>query len=361
MRAARLHQPGTPFRIDDIPIPEPRADDVLVAVKACGVIPNMRNIVSGKFWHILPPMPAVIGLDSAGVVARIGAAVTGFREGDRVYVNPALSCGACHYCRNGLPLYCDIGALQGYFGFRPGSEALLAKYPYGGFSQYQTAAARNLVRLPPQVSFEIGARFGYLGTSYAGLQTGSFRTGQTLALIGATGTLGVNAILFALAMGASRILCIARNRDRLVRLQTLAPGKILPIVIDGSPIAPRLKSATDGLGVDMILDCLTRGVPAEMTIDALKGLRRGGVAVNIGALSEPVAVDPIWLMVNGMQYRGSNWFTTAEGEEMAELARAGLVDFGVFENRIYPLDRVNDALADAGRNLGGLINLVVTP
>lgn len=360
MRAARLHAPGAPFRIDEIPIPEPGPDDVLVKVAACGVIPNMRNIVSGKFFHVLPAMPAVIGLDAAGTVAGLGADVTGFKEGDRVYVNPALSCGTCWYCRNGRTLLCEAGALQGYFGFRPASKPLLDRYPYGGFAEYMTAPARNLVRLTDAVSFEIGARFGYLGTAYAGLQAGALKAGDTLALIGATGTLGVNATLFALGMGVKRIIPIARNPDRLARMKALAPGRIHPVAIDGTPIAPRVIAAADGLGADVVLDCLTRGVPADMTADSVQGLRGGGIAVNIGALSEPLAINPIWFMIGGRQYRGSNWFTSAQGEEMVALATAGVVDFSVLQNRVYPLEKVNDALAEAGKE-GGFINAVVKP
>jgi alcohol dehydrogenase len=361
MRAARLHEPGKLFRIDEIPVPEPRPDDVVVAVRACGLVPNMRNIVAARYWHVLPRLPAIFGLDSAGEVAALGANVTGFSVGDRVYINPALSCGACEYCRRGLPLNCDIGALQGYFGFRVGSEKLMDLYPYGGFCEYQTAPARNLVKLPPEVSFDVGARFGYLGTTWAGLQTGGAKTGDTLAIIGATGTLGVHAVIFGLALGLSRIVPLARNRERLDRLKALAPERIFPVVIDGEPVADRIRAATGGLGADLVLDCLTRGVPADTTNGALKGLRRGGIAVNIGALNQPVTVDPIWLMVNAIQYRGSNWFTVAQGEEMARLAGDGLVDFSSFENRVYRLEQVNDALEDVGRNHGGFVNIVVRP
>jgi alcohol dehydrogenase len=98
-----------------------------------------------------------------------------------------------------------------------------------------------------------------------------------------------------------------------------------------------------------------------MTLDALHGLRRGGIGVNIGALSEEMPILPLWFMVNGMRYRGSNWFTVAQGEQMAHLARAGLVDFSVFEHHAYPLERINDALADAGTNPGGFVNIVVVP
>src|SRR5262245_41577174 len=64
MRSARLHEPGQPLRIDTVEIPEPRPRDVLVQVKACGIIPNMNAIFSGRLWNHLPPLPASVGLRS---------------------------------------------------------------------------------------------------------------------------------------------------------------------------------------------------------------------------------------------------------------------------------------------------------
>ncbi len=361
MRAALLDEPGAPFRLADIARPAPRAGDVVVRVRACGVVPNLRNIVGSKTWRILPRMPAVFGLDTAGEVAEVGDGVHGIAVGDRVYVNPALYCGSCHYCRRGLPLYCEIGALQGYFGFRPGAEALLNAWPHGGFCEYVTAPAANLVKLPDDVSFEIGARFGYLGTAYGALETGAARAGDTLAIVGGTGTLGVHAVLFGLALGLSRIVPIARNPERLARIRALAPDRIRPVAIDGTPIAPRIRQATDGIGADLIIDGLARGTPSNHTADALMGLRRGGMAVNIGALGEELPIPPMAFMVNALGYRGSNWFTVAQGERMASLFAAGLIDLSVFETRAYPLERINDAIADVASNNGGFVNIVVVP
>ena len=61
MRSARLHEAGQPLRIDTVEIPEPRPRDVLVRVKACGIIPNMNAIFSGRLWNHLPPLPARLG------------------------------------------------------------------------------------------------------------------------------------------------------------------------------------------------------------------------------------------------------------------------------------------------------------
>jgi threonine dehydrogenase-like Zn-dependent dehydrogenase len=361
MRAARLHEPGQPLRIDTVDIPEPRPRDVLVQVKACGVIPNMNAIFSGTLWNHLPPLPASVGLDSAGVIAKLGSEVTDVAVGDRVYVNPWLTCGMCAYCRAGEPLLCSAAGFQGYFGFFPHSIRQLMDYPSGGFSEYITASPQRLVLLPRQVTFEQAARFGYLGTSFAALRCARVGGGSWVAINGITGTLGVGATLLALGLGATRILGFGRNREVLAQLKALAPDRIEVLALGDAPIAEWMRQHTDGLGVDVLIDCSGRNAAAATTADALTALKRGGIAVNIGALTEPLALQPIRFMTTRLQFRGSNWFTTGEGQLMAEMARVGVLDLGKLVTRAYPLAQVNDALAEVQTRPGGFVNIVVNP
>lgn len=361
MRAARLHKPGEPLRIDRIAVPEPGPRDVLVEVKACGVIPNMNAIFSGTLWNRLPPMPASVGLDAAGVVVKVGSAVTGIAVGERVYVNPWLSCGTCAYCRAGTPLQCTAAAFQGYFGFTDQSAPLQRAYPYGGFAEYMPAAAERLVILPDTVSFDQAARFGYLGTSFAALRRGGVGAGSWIAVNGITGTLGAGATLLALGMGATRILGIGRNRELLAEIKALAPARIHTLAVGDEPVDAWMLARTQGIGVDVLLDCSGRTASAGTTASALGALKRGGVAVNIGALTEKLEIEPIAYMVKALQFRGSNWFTTGEGQLMAEMAGVGVLDLSPMKTRAYPLAAVNDALAAVKTRPGGLTNIVVNP
>jgi alcohol dehydrogenase len=361
MRAARLHEPGTPMRVDRVDRPRPRRSDVLVQVKACGVIPNMNAIFSGRYWHHLPPMPAIVGLDAAGVVAEVGERVSNVAVGDRVYVNPLLACGACHYCRHETPLLCNAAAFQGYFGFFPESKKVIEAYPYGGFSEYMTAEPHRLVKLPNEVTFNQAARFGYLGTSFSGLRFGGVGGGSWLGINGITGTLGVGATLLALAMGATRILGFGRNREILKQVKALAPGRIDTLALGDHPVGDWLRERTDGLGVDVLLDCSGRGAAADTALDAIGALKRGGIAINIGALSEPLPLNATRFMNNRWQYRGSNWFTTGEAQLMAEMAKVGIFDLSKIVDRPFPLDGINDALACVRDRPGGFVNVVVNP
>jgi alcohol dehydrogenase len=361
MRAARLHQPGEPLSIDQVAVPEPGPRDVLIAVKACGVIPNMNAIFSGALWNRLPPLPASVGLDAAGVVVKTGSAVTGIAHGTRVYVNPWLACGTCAYCRAGKPLQCIAAAFQGYFGFTDQSAPLQRAYPHGGFAEYMPAEASRLIVLPDTVGFDAAARFGYLGTSFAALRRGGVGLGTWLAINGVTGTLGVGATLHALGMGATRILGIGRNRTVLAALKALAPARIDTLALGDTPVTDWLLQHTDGLGADVLLDCSGRAAAAATTAQALGALKRGGIAVNIGALTEKFEIEPIAYMVKALTFCGSNWFTTAEAQLMAEMAGAGVVDLSVLKTRAYPLAGVNDALAEVKTRPGALINIVVNP
>jgi len=361
MRAARLHEPSQPMRVDQVDRPRPRPSDVLIKVMSCGVIPNMNAVFSGRYWHHLPPLPAIVGLDAAGIVAEVGAAASKVSVGDRVYVNPLLSCGACHYCRYETPLLCSSAAFQGYFGFFPDSMKLIEAYPYGAFGEYMTAEPHRLVKLPKEVTFDQAARFGYLGTSFSALRFGGVGGGSWVGINGITGTLGVGATLLALALGATRILGFGRNREGLAQVKGLSPARIDTLALGDLPAADWLLDRTDGLGVDVLVDCTGRGGAASTTLDAMGGLKRGGTAINIGALSEPLPLNATRFMNSRLQYRGSNWFTTGEAQRMAEMVAVGAFDLSRLVTRAFPLEGINDALAFVKERPGGFTNVVVNP
>jgi D-arabinose 1-dehydrogenase-like Zn-dependent alcohol dehydrogenase len=373
MVAARLHKYGEPMRLDRIPIPEPRATDVLVEVKACGIVPNLARVVANFFGtqapdpKAMPPLPAIFGLDPVGVIAKVGEQVRSIRPGDRVYVNPARKCGSCRMCRSGQSLDCPNFTFQGYFGR---SQEIMKAYPYGGLCQFITAPEDALVRLPDNVSFEAAARFGYLGTAYAAMKKLNVGPGQTLLVNGISGMLGLNAAMLALAMGATRVLGTGRNAALLDKVKALSPQRIEVFAVgDGKgeavgpadPLVAWAKSKTDGYGVDSVLDCLPPGASAAALMRALYTLRRGGRAVNVGAVMEVLPMNAFWLMTNRIGLQGSVWFTTGEGEDMAAMVAAGTLDVSPLEHRTFPLTQVNEALAAMNDRNGGFTNFIVDP
>ncbi len=387
MIAARLHAFGEAMRLENVPIPEPRPGDVLVAVKACGMVPNLANIIT--HWPTTvpyakhPALPAIFGLDPAGVVEKVGSQVHGLRPGDRVYVNPGRGCGSCRFCRNGRGIDCASYVLTGYFGRGPLAEKTFEAYPYGGFAQYLTAPATALAKLPDNVSFEAATRFGYLGTAYSALKRAGLEAGQSLLINGISGTLGVGAVLLALAMGGGKILGTGRNQALLDRVKALAPGRIEVLSVpDSKPLGeadwqpPKIDSfavtgnggvsdwalsLTGGEGVDVVLDALPFGSPASAMMGALHALHRGGKFVNAGGMWQILPLPAMRLMASNVSFIGSCWFTTEEADEMARMAASGALRLDAYEHHRFPLARINEAISGLGDRQGGFSNFVIIP
>lgn len=374
MLAARLHVIGEPMKIDEIPVPSVRPNDVLIEVKACGVVPNLRRVIGNFFGtnapdrKSFPPLPAIFGLDATGVVAAVGDQVRGVRPGQRVYVNPARACGSCRMCRTERSVVCQEMTMQGYFGR---STDIMKAYPYGGLSQYQTAPATSLVPLPDSVSFAEAARFGYLGTAYSAVRKSGVGPGDTLLVNGVSGMLGVCAVIVGLAMGVKRVLGTGRNQELLDRVKSIAPDRISVYAmtddIDPDPDEPErdafvmwTRAETEGARVDGVVDCLPPGAPARSLVRAIYTLRRGGSAANAGAVTDNLPLNGFWMVANQISFQGSSWFTTAEAEALAAMAATGALDLSIFDHRVAPLNEVNEVLIGMSDNLdGGFANYVI--
>ena len=365
MLAARLHAVGDPMRIDVVPMPHPGPSDILVAVKACGVVPNLPNVLANwETWfphQPLPKLPATFGLDAAGVVAAVGSRVHDIEVGERVYINPLRGCGSCKACRTGRITCCRLGIFQGYFGFTSHAQTLFGDYPHGGLGQYQTAPESAVIKLPSTMPFDLAARMGYLGTSYSALCKSRIRPGETLLINGISGTLGVGAVAFALAAGVTRILGTGRDQGLLDRVKALAPSRIEVFSTTTGSIEAWSRSLTGEEGVDVVIDAVGAGAPPAGTLDAMKSLGRGGRMVIIGGVSALVPVDVKWMMDNSIQLIGSLWFSTAEGQEIADMAGAGTLDLSIFQPKVFPLAQVNALISHIGDREGGFTNFVIAP
>ncbi|WP_406437249.1 alcohol dehydrogenase catalytic domain-containing protein [Streptomyces sp. NBC_01613] len=363
MRAARLHAVGEKMQIEDVERPTASGTDVVVAVRGCGMVPNLANVLANwQTWYPqmpLPPLPAIFGLDPVGVVHEIGEQVVGVRPGDRVYVNPGRSCGACHACGSSTPQKCDYWTLGGYFGYNPNSLDMFARYPYGGFCEYMLAPQSALVKIPDNLEFRQATRLGYLGTSYAAVKKLGPLAGKSLIVNGATGTLGVGVTLVALALGVSRIFAVARGVPLLERLKELAPDRIEIFSNRGGGTEAWVRSRTGGRGADFMIDTLGAVASLDSLGDAMRGVGRGGRIVNIGGTAGELGVDVKWWMDEQMELIGSVWFTTAEGLELAGLLGSGAIDVAVLQPKSWPLDEINDAISGVSSGEGGFTSYLV--
>ena len=366
MKVARMHEVGGKMQIEQVPIPTPGPNDVLVRVRSCGIVPNLSNILANwTTWfpeRPLPPLPAIFGLDPAGEIVAVGAQVYDWKVGERVYVNPGRYCGGCRACRSGDVVNCRYYTFNGYFGFSQNSLKVFKSYPYAGLGEYMTAPQYSLVRLPNNVTFDQAARFGYLGTAYSAMRKAGVAPGKTVLINGISGTLGLGGALFGLAMGATRILGTGRNVALLEKVKALAPSRIDVFSnANGEPIHEWVMEVTDGLGADIFIDCLGPGAPHETLHQGMRSLKRGGQAYNIGAIAGMVPMDLHTMMDEQLGIKGSLWFTAGEGQDIADMAAAGSLDLSVFKHVNHPLEAVNEAISGVVNRDGGFSNYVINP
>lgn len=367
MRAARMYQIAEPLVVEEIDVPIPGDNDVLIRVRSCGVVPNLLNVLN-QFAKIspglkmpLPPFPAIFGLDPAGEIVQVGAHVKNVKVGDRVYVNPARVCGTCRHCVDGDIISCRYYTFAGYFGFSENSNAIFQRYPSGGLAEYMVAPSYAAIELPDSVTFDQAARFGYIGTAYSALRRSNIGPESRVLINGATGTLGIGGVISALALGAQKIFAVARNRDLLAELKQIAPHRIEVASTHDLSVRDWVRGMTDGEGVDIAVDCLPFGAPVEQFLEAYFSVRRGGLMVNAGGITDPVQIYPHELMTRGVSLVGSCWFTPREGREMAALAGGGLLNLSIFETQSCGLDEINHALPKMAQRRGGFSNYVVNP
>jgi NADPH2:quinone reductase len=237
MQAAVLETYGAPFRITTVARPEPAAGQVLVRVAASGVNPLDTKILAGDAAHARHPLPAVLGIDLAGVVEAVGPGVTGFRRGDEVY---GMTGG--------------VGGVQGSLAeFAAVDTALLAPKP-------ETLSMREAAALPLVFI-----------TAWEGLvDRAAIKPGQTVLIQGGAGGVGHIAIQLARALGA-RVFATGSARD-LGFIERLGAT---PIDRD-TPVETTVADHTEGHGFDVVYDTVGGAV-----LDAsFKAVRRFGHVVS---------------------------------------------------------------------------------
>lgn len=180
------------LRVMDIEVPELGDRDVLVKVKFCGVCGTDVHIFHGDGGAAPVPEGTVIGHEFSGVVAGVGRDVKGFREGDRVTVNPNQSCGECYFCQNGKEHFCT--AMKGY-----------GTTYNGGFAEYVAVPDKQVFMLPDGLSFESGSQSETLSCCLNGIDLCNLRAGANVFILGA-GPIGLMMLQLARMCGAGRIV-----------------------------------------------------------------------------------------------------------------------------------------------------------
>jgi NADPH:quinone reductase-like Zn-dependent oxidoreductase len=338
MNAVRLHAFGGPDALvtERVAVPEPGEREVLVRVRATGVNHLDLDIRAGT--SRLPiQFPHVLGMEVAGEVAAVGAAVADVAPGDRVAILYQSYCGSCEHCLAGEHSLCPQGELLGVH--RP-----------GGYAEHVVAAAGLIVPLPEQVSFDDAAAvqlsFGTAWHALAG--RARVQRGETVLVSAAGSGVGSAALQVARLLGA-RCVATVGSPDKAHRAREL--GAELVVDYSAMPLAETVRAETGG--VDVVLE----HVGGALFGESLRCLRPGGRLVVLGAhAGEQVPVDLVELFRNQWSVIGSRRATEPELRHVFELLAGG--DLQPTIHATLPLTEAAEAHALlAGRRAFGKVVL----
>ena len=316
--------------VRDVPDPAISApDDVRIRVQAAAL--NRLDIfVAGGLPGITLDFPHVVGADAAGFVEAVGPAVRSVRPGDRVMVNPGVSCGACARCRAGEQPLCDR------FG-------LLGEHRSGTVAELLVVPEPNLGRVPDGMPWAEAAAFSLVTlTAWRMLTTrAAVQPGEVVLVWGAGGGVAQAAIRIAKHLGAT-VIATSGSAARLERARAVGADHLLDHSAVDVPAAVR--RLTDRRGADVVVD----SVGEQTWPRSLRALARGGRLVTCGATTGPmVGLDVRKLFWHQWTILGSTMGTHREYAEIVELAGAGKLWPTV--DRVVPLDRSVEAFERLAR------------
>ncbi|KAH7427071.1 hypothetical protein KP509_10G029000 [Ceratopteris richardii] len=290
MRASVFWKPGSPMTIEELRMPRPKAGEVLIKTKACGVCHSDLHIIQNDQPF---PLPAVLGHEVTGEVVEHAsltdaATIKRFPIGSRVVGAFIMPCGGCFYCVKGQEDLCET-----FFQYSRGKGTLydgetrlflsstgkpIHMYSMGGLAEYCVVPAHGLAVLPDSLPFSESAILGCaVFTAYGALRNAAdMRAGETIAIIG-VGGVGSSCLQLARAFGGQTVIAVDIDEKKLEKAKALGATHTVNGLKENVP--DKIKEFTHDRGVDIAIEAL--GNPKTF-IQSTLAIRDGGRAVIIG-------------------------------------------------------------------------------
>lgn len=347
MRAAVLHDIARGLEIEEIPVPRPKAGEVLVKVSACGLCHSDLHVLGGAISF---PLPAVLGHEVSGEIVELGSGneQSGLHVGQRVAGAFLMPCGRCPACAEGRDDLCapffGLNRLQGklYDGttrLRLTDGTPVAMYSMGGLAEYCVIPSTAVAPVPDSIDTIAGAILGCAAmTAFGAVRRGAdLRHGETVAVV-ATGGVGSSIIQIARAFGASRVVAIDVSDDKLEAARGLGATDVVNSA--QQDVHEAVFSLTGGRGVDVAFEALGRPETWNAALDAL---RDGGrmVPIGLGAGVQTAQVEINRTVRRSQSIIGSYGARTRQDlPEVVRMAAAGQIRYRDIVTRRLPLENV---------------------
>ncbi len=343
MKASLFHEHGGPDVLEytDFPTPSPEPDQVLVEIKAVA-LNHLDLFVRGGIPGMTVEMPHILGSDISGVVKEIGSSVEAdYEVGQKVVIDPGLSCGTCEFCRIGETSLCS-------------TYRIIGEHVRGGYAEYIVVNSENVISVPKECALdyaEAAATPLTFMTAWRLLMTkGQIRAGDDVLVIGIGGGVALAALQIAKVAGA-RVFVTSSSDTKLEKARLL--GADVLINHNTTPdYHKEIWKVTNRRGVDVVLDSVGQATWER----SLKSLRKGGKLVTPGATSGPMAMTNVNLVFwKQLEILGSTMSSRGELHEVLKLVWTNRVRPVI--DRIFPLSEAGDAhiFLEEGKQFGKIV------
>jgi L-iditol 2-dehydrogenase len=326
MQVARLYDFGD-IRIEESARPEVGDDDILIRARACG-------ICSGDImpWYLKRKAPLVLGHEPVGIVEQTGAAVRGFKKGDRVFVHHHAPCFQCAACRRGEYVQCATWRATNIV---PGGMA--------EFFLVSAANQRDTLRLPDSISDADGVLIEPAACVVKSLKRAGLKAGESILIIG-LGIMGMMHVKLAREYGAGTIIGADLFDSRAQRALELGADRA--IVVEGDNLVEQVREITNGAMADVVIV----GPGTSKAISAgIAAAGKGATVVQFTSTppGEELTVNPYDLYFNETRLVPSYSCGPDETREALSLVERGVIKATELVTHQFPLGQITEAFATA--------------
>ncbi len=343
MKATVFHEHGGPevLSYEDIDVPHVNPDQVLVNVKYVA-LNHLDLFVRGGLPNLKLEMPHVLGSDISGEISEVGNKVRDqFEVGEKVIVDPGVSCGTCEFCIRGQESLCS-------------SYGIIGEHYRGGYAEYLNVDAKNIIPIPKESGLDLAGAAAIpltLMTAWRMLVTkAQVKPGDDVLIIGIGGGVALAGLQIAKAAGA-RVIVTSSSDDKLNKAYVL--GADIGINHNETPdYHKEILRITNNRGVDIVLDSVGQATWNR----SLRSLRKGGKLVTCGATSGPIVETNVNLLFwKQLEILGSTMGSRDELRTALKLVWNQTIRPAV--DRILPLSKAQEAheILEKGQQMGKLV------
>lgn len=322
------------LRIEEIPKPSPKKNEVLIKVMACGICGTDVHIFKGDKGCFPTPAGTVLGHEFAGVVEAVGEGVKAFNPGDRVCVDPNKLCNECYYCKSGIGHFCE--AMIG-----------IGTSVNGGFAEYCTVPQSQVYRIADATTYEMAAMTEPVACCVHGIDMCNISCGDTVAIIGG-GMIGMIMLQLARLSGAGKLIMI----EPVAAKREIAKKLGADLTVD--PVNENVKSVLACNHIDRIstvIECVGKTATIEQAID-MAGKYSTVMMFGLTAPDDTITVKPFEIFQKEIVLKAS-FINSYTQKRALELIDSGKIDVSSIVYAYEPLRKLPEILASDSQRANG--------